>query len=105
MARILRAATLRDPDRRTYFKEEVGGLVMGGYEPNPQGWVTGDIPENWEFRLFDDDYDHFGQHLEQAIARIPALADWLYAEAPWPAGAASTVVREVELDRAPAGGR
>ncbi|MES2914320.1 MAG: FAD-dependent oxidoreductase [Pseudomonadota bacterium] len=69
------AATLRDPDRRTYFKEEVGGLVMGGYEPNPQGWVTGDIPENWEFRLFDDDYDHFSQHLEQAIARVPALAD------------------------------
>ena len=69
------AATLRDPDRRTYFKEEVGGLVMGGYEPNPQGWVTGDIPENWEFRLFDDDFDHFGQHLEQAIARVPALAN------------------------------
>ncbi len=69
------APTLRDPDRRTYFKEEVGGLVMGGYEPDPQGWVTGDIPENWEFRLFDDDYDHFGQHLEQAIARVPALAD------------------------------
>ncbi|MBY0351572.1 FAD-dependent oxidoreductase [Tabrizicola sp.] len=68
------AATLRDPDRRTYFKEEVGGLVMGGYEPDPQGWVTGDIPENWEFRLFDDDYDHFSQHLEQAIARVPALA-------------------------------
>lgn len=67
------APTLRDPDRRTYFKEEVGGLVMGGYEPNPQGWVQGDIPKNWEFRLFDDDYDHFGQHLEQAIARVPAL--------------------------------
>ncbi|NGQ92737.1 FAD-dependent oxidoreductase [Rhodobacter sp. HX-7-19] len=67
------APTLRDPDRRTYFKEEVGGLVMGGYEPNPQGWVQGDIPRNWEFRLFDDDYDHFAQHLEQAIARVPAL--------------------------------
>ena len=26
------APTLRDPDRLTYFKEEVGGLVMGGYE-------------------------------------------------------------------------
>ena len=69
------APTLRDPDRRTYFKEEVGGLVMGGYEPNPQSWVQGDIPKNWEFRLFDDDYDHFGQHLEQAIARVPALAE------------------------------
>ena len=67
------APTLRDPDRRTYFKEEVGGLVMGGYEPNPQGWVTGDIPPNWEFRLFDDDFDHFGQHLEQAIARVLGL--------------------------------
>ena len=27
--------TLRDPDRLIYYKEEVGGLVMGGYEPNP----------------------------------------------------------------------
>ena len=26
--------TLRDPDRLTYYKEEVGSLVMGGYETN-----------------------------------------------------------------------
>jgi sarcosine dehydrogenase len=68
------AATIRDPDRRTYFKEEVGGLVMGGYEPNPQAWTTGDVPDDWQFRLFDDDYDHFEQHMDQAIARVPALA-------------------------------
>lgn len=71
------APTIRDPDRRTYFKEEVGGLVMGGYEPNPQAWDLassgGDVPDDWEFRLFDDDFDHFEQHMEQAIARIPAL--------------------------------
>jgi sarcosine dehydrogenase len=67
------APTIRDPDRRTYFKEEVGGLVMGGYEPNPQPWTTGDVPDEWEFRLFDDDYDHFEQHMTQAIARVPAL--------------------------------
>ncbi|MBU0803659.1 MAG: FAD-dependent oxidoreductase [Alphaproteobacteria bacterium] len=67
------APTIRDPDRRTYFKEEVGGLVMGGYEPNPQAWTTGDVPNDWEFRLFDDDFDHFEQHMEQAMARIPAL--------------------------------
>ncbi len=42
----LDAPTIRDPDRRTYFKEEVGGLVMGGYEPNPQGWTTGDVPND-----------------------------------------------------------
>ena len=69
------APTLRDPDRRTYFKEEVGGLVMGGYEPNPQAWTTGDVPNDWAFRLFDDDFDHFEQHMGQAIERIPALAN------------------------------
>jgi hypothetical protein len=71
------APTIRDPDRRTYFKEEVGGLVMGGYEPNPQPWdlgpFGGNVPDDWEFRLFDDDYDHFEQHMTQAIARVPAL--------------------------------
>jgi glycine cleavage system T protein len=67
------APTIRDPDRRTYFKEEVGGLVMGGYEPNPQSWMTGDVPNDWQFRLFDDDFDHFEQHMLQAIERIPAL--------------------------------
>jgi sarcosine dehydrogenase len=55
--------TMRDPDRRTYFKEEVGGLVMGGYEPNPQPWTTGDLPDDFEFQLFDDDWDHFEQHM------------------------------------------
>ncbi|SMH37728.1 GcvT family protein [Mesorhizobium australicum] len=69
------APTIRDPDRRTYFKEEVGGLVFGGYEPNPQPWTTGDVPNDWQFRLFDDDYDHFEQHMTQAIERIPALAE------------------------------
>jgi sarcosine dehydrogenase len=69
------APTLRDPDRRTYFKEEVGGLVFGGYEPNPQAWTQGDVPNDWEFRLFDDDFDHFEQHMSQAIERIPALAN------------------------------
>jgi sarcosine dehydrogenase len=68
------APTLRDPDRRTYFKEEVGGLVMGGYEPDPIAWTTQDVPQDWEFKLFDDDFDHFEQHMDQAIARVPALA-------------------------------
>ena len=67
------AATIRDPDRRTYFKEEVGGLVFGGYEPNPIAWTQGDVPDNFEFQLFDDDWDHFEQHMGEAMARVPAL--------------------------------
>jgi sarcosine dehydrogenase len=67
------AATFRDPDRRSYFKEEVGGLVFGGYEPNPISWTHGDVPDTFEFQLFEDDWDHFEQHMSQALARIPAL--------------------------------
>jgi sarcosine dehydrogenase len=67
------AATIRDPDRRTYFKEEVGGLVFGGYEPNPVSWTLENVPDSFEFQLFEDDWDHFEQHMSQALARIPAL--------------------------------
>ncbi len=67
------APTVRDPDRRTYFKEEVGGLVMGGYEPDPVAWTTGDVPNDFQFQLFDDDWEHFEQHMEQTIARVPVL--------------------------------
>jgi 4-methylaminobutanoate oxidase (formaldehyde-forming) len=67
--------TLRDPDRLTYFKEEVGGLVMGGYEPNPIPWAEEGIPEGFNFTLLDNDFDHFEPLMEQAIARVPALAE------------------------------
>jgi 4-methylaminobutanoate oxidase (formaldehyde-forming) len=67
--------TLRDPDRLTYYKEEVGGLVMGGYEPNPIPWAVHGIPADFNFRLLDSDYDHFAPTMELAIGRVPALAD------------------------------
>ncbi len=65
--------TLRDPDRLTYFKEEVGGLVMGGYEPNPVPWAVERVPEGFHFSLLDSDFDHFEQLMTQALARVPAL--------------------------------
>ncbi|MEX1107203.1 MAG: FAD-dependent oxidoreductase, partial [Ilumatobacteraceae bacterium] len=67
--------TLRDPDRLTYYKEEVGGLVMGGYEPNPVPWAVNGIPRPFQFQLLDSDYDHFAPTMELAIGRVPALAD------------------------------
>ena len=33
---------LRDPDGYTYVKEEVGGLVVGGFEPQAKPWVAPD---------------------------------------------------------------
>ena len=66
--------TLRDPDRLTYYKEEVGGLVMGGYEPNPKPWLT-HVPSDFTFKLLDSDWDHFAPIMELAIGRVPELAE------------------------------
>jgi sarcosine dehydrogenase len=66
--------TLRDPDRLTYWKEEVGGLVWGGYEPNPKPWAQDGIPEGFHFELLTSDFDHYSQFMDDAIARVPALA-------------------------------
>ncbi len=65
--------TLRDPDRLTYFKEDVGGLVMGGYEPNPISWARKGIPKGFSFTLLDNDWDHFEPLMMQAVKRVPAL--------------------------------
>jgi glycine cleavage system aminomethyltransferase T/glycine/D-amino acid oxidase-like deaminating enzyme len=65
--------TLRDPDRLTYWKEEVGGLVMGGYEPNPKPWASEGLPKNFEFQLLEDDLEHFEPLLELAVGRVPAM--------------------------------
>ena len=65
--------TLRDPDRLTYYKEEVGGLVMGAYEPNPKPWAERGIPEGFAFTLLENDWDHFEPMMELALGRVPAL--------------------------------
>ena len=67
---------LRDPDGYTYIKEEVGGLVVGGFEPDAKPWVAPDaLPYPFEFQLLDEDWDHFAILMDSAIARIPVLAD------------------------------
>ena len=65
--------TLRDPDRLTYYKEEAGGLVMGGYEPNPIAWAEQGIPDGFVFKLLESNFDQFQQLAELAMPRVPAL--------------------------------
>ncbi len=65
---------LRDPDGYTYMKEEVGGLVVGGFEPVAKPWVAPDqIPYPFEFQLLDEDWDHFEILMESALHRVPIL--------------------------------
>jgi len=65
--------TIRDPDSLIYFKEEVGGLVFGGYELNPQIWKIDRPPDKWYFSLLDFDVEHFESLMKSGISRIPAM--------------------------------
>ena len=64
---------IRDPDGYIYYKEEVGGLVMGGFEPVAKPWNVSPIPENFEFQLLAEDWDQFEPLMTNAMHRTPCL--------------------------------
>ncbi|HXP73379.1 MAG TPA: FAD-dependent oxidoreductase [Stellaceae bacterium] len=64
---------MRDPDGFIYYKEEVGGLLMGGFEPVAKPWGMGGIPEGFEFQLLPEDWDQFEPLMRAAIHRTPCL--------------------------------
>ena len=64
---------LRDTDGHIYVREEVGGLLMGGFEPVAKPWGMEGIPDDFAFSLLPEDWDHFQVLMEQALVRIPAL--------------------------------
>ena len=64
---------LRDPDNLVYMRQEQGGLVIGGYEPNPLArWIDG-VPWEHGGTTLPSDMDRFEQLLEGAIRRLPFL--------------------------------
>ncbi len=64
---------IRDPDGYIYYKEEVGGLVMGGFEPMAKPWNVSPIPDGFEFQLLPEDWDQFEILMTNAIHRTPCL--------------------------------
>src|SRR5579872_2070008 len=64
---------IRDPDGYIYFKEEVGGVVMGGFEPVAKPWKVPRIPDGFEFQLLPEDWDHFEILMHNALHRMPCL--------------------------------
>ncbi|MBL8702572.1 MAG: FAD-dependent oxidoreductase [Alphaproteobacteria bacterium] len=63
---------VRDPDGFIYYKEEVGGLVMGGFEPVAKPWLER-IPDDFEFQLLPEDWDQFEPLMRNAVHRTPCL--------------------------------
>ncbi len=65
--------TMRDPDNLVYFREEVGGLIMGGYEHNPIPWALDGIPKDFTKKLLKSNYEHFELLSRLAMKRVPVI--------------------------------
>ncbi len=72
--------TMRDPDNLIYFREEGGGLVMGGYERESAPWALGPdgldaIPADFNGRLLEEDWERFEEITVNARKRVPVMND------------------------------
>jgi glycine cleavage system T protein len=65
--------TLRDPDLLVYWREEVGGIVTGGYEREPEPFGLKGIPRDFKYQLLPPDWERFTPLMENSIKRVPAV--------------------------------
>jgi glycine cleavage system aminomethyltransferase T/glycine/D-amino acid oxidase-like deaminating enzyme len=66
---------LEDAHAWAYFREEIGGMMIGLFEPDAAPWNVDRIPDDFSFGEIEPDWDRVGPHLERAFARIPAAAN------------------------------
>jgi len=62
-----------DPDRFAYYREEVGGLMVGLFEPVAAPWSLDKIPDDFSFGEIPSDWDRLGPFLEYAMEILPGL--------------------------------
>lgn len=63
---------LEDPASYGYFREEVGGLMVGLFEPVCAPWKVGGVPDDFSFGELPPDWDRMGGYVETAMRRVPA---------------------------------
>jgi 4-methylaminobutanoate oxidase (formaldehyde-forming) len=64
---------LGDHDSHLYMRDEVGGLLVGCFEPNAKGLPLEKLPQDFAFELLDEDWDHFEPMMQLALHRLPVL--------------------------------
>ena len=66
---------LRVQDECAYYKEDAGKILMGCFEPVAKPWGMKGISKDFCFDTLPEDYDHFEPILNDAMRRVPKLAD------------------------------
>ncbi len=67
--------TLSDHDSHLYIRDDSGGLLVGCFEPLGKPLDPESLGEDFAFQLLPEDWDHFEPMLENALHRLPCLAD------------------------------
>ncbi|MCP4875550.1 MAG: FAD-dependent oxidoreductase [Gammaproteobacteria bacterium] len=67
--------TLSDHDNHLYIRDDSGGLLVGCFEPMGKAIDPDQIGKDFAFQLLPEDWDHFEPMLENALHRLPCLAD------------------------------
>ncbi|HSK04072.1 MAG TPA: FAD-dependent oxidoreductase [Kofleriaceae bacterium] len=62
---------LEDPASYVYFREEVGGMMIGLFEPVCAPWKVEGIPEDFAFGELPPDWERMGPYVETAMKRVP----------------------------------
>jgi len=62
---------LEDPSSHGYYRDEVGGLMIGLFEPVCAPWKVEGIPGDFSFGEIPPDWDRMGPYLERAMSRVP----------------------------------
>ncbi|MBK8258253.1 MAG: GcvT family protein [Polyangiaceae bacterium] len=62
---------LEDPGCHGYYREEVGGLMIGLFEPVCAPWKIEGVPEDFSFGEITPDWDRMGPYVERAMSRVP----------------------------------
>jgi glycine cleavage system aminomethyltransferase T/glycine/D-amino acid oxidase-like deaminating enzyme len=62
---------IEDPASYGYFREEVGGLLIGLFEPVCAPWNVSGVPEDFTFGEITPDWDRMGPYVEKAMQRVP----------------------------------
>ncbi len=64
---------IEDFDRYAYYREEVGGLLLGFFEPVAAPWGMNGIPEDFSFGELRPDWDRMMPYVEKAMDRVPIV--------------------------------
>lgn len=64
---------LVDLDKYAYYREEVGGILFGLFEPVSAPWALDGIPKGFTFGEINPNWDRMEPYIEEGMKRIPVL--------------------------------